>query len=769
MNPKLLYFLIFATTIQAANVDNIRIVNVDPPCDSSSDNTKTSGSKLRITPGGSIPTDNVQHINIPHGGHVVISMDPCDGVGKGKNGSDGSDGGIGISQNVLNGNAAIEAANSNSNTKPVPIIKQSITPAGPFIDMPADYIRIHDQIKNQSAVIDAPTLLNSKIKKYIDFVALLKGSGLKSKLKLPRIVFIGNEDEEKYKVIENILKMTMSLPKSNESSVAPTTSTAISTPRFTAPIRFTLINDPNRSIKINGKLVTNLAEGLSPFSAPQDDKTFLLTKEIVEVEISSPEVPTLVFLDLPWKVPDSAEKKSENESTLAVLLHKYLLQPWGLTVAIGQSSLPFSEWNSMKLVRTFDRDLERVYTVGVNPSDQQDELSIALGLQESYPPLKTDSMYYLKSDEVQQELKGYGVCKVAACGREALNIGLQRKLLQIWAALRPDTISIIQSELDRLKSRLSGYESYKAIPKADDKFKALMDQMTPILNERLIFASEDRELDGVTDQSPLDLIKESLFDTASSLADRRTDWATVFSDYQKQIGSLEKIPNLSVNEAAIRKAIGEFKKDGMKYKTINELKRLVLDSQLESLKGPNSRLLETVKSQWKDTIVNGLKSKFSLEAFPSFQTSLLQSASNLLTERFQILSKLSQQIEESDQSSGWIFNFYDNTDSNVWVELMRRENDEEAFKFFVETAANGFTAICRMHATFQPRLIISNLLTKTVVKTVIEDYKKGQEKNLEGLVNLSSEAEKKLKEFSEQAGKIEKLIESLSERSTEKK
>lgn len=769
MNPKLLYFLIFVTTIQAANVDNIRIVNVDPPCDSSSDNTKTSGSKLRITPGGSIPTDNVQHINIPHGGHVVISMDPCDGVGKGKNGSDGSDGGIGISQNVLNGNAAIEAANSNSNTKPAPIIKQSITPAGPFIDMPADYIRIHDQIKNQSAVIDAPTLLNSKIKKYIDFVALLKGSGLKSKLKLPRIVFIGNEDEEKYKVIENILKMTMSLPKSNESSVAPTTSTAISTPRFTAPIRFTLINDPNRSIKINGKLVTNLAEGLSPFSAPQDDKTFLLTKEIVEVEISSPEVPTLVFLDLPWKVPDSAEKKSENESTLAVLLHKYLLQPWGLTVAIGQSSLPFSEWNSMKLVRTFDRDLERVYTVGVNPSDQQDELSIALGLQESYPPLKTDSMYYLKSDEVQQELKGYGVCKVAACGREALNIGLQRKLLQIWAALRPDTISIIQSELDRLKSRLSGYESYKAIPKADDKFKALMDQMTPILNERLIFASEDRELDGVTDQSPLDLIKESLFDTASSLADRRTDWATVFSDYQKQIGSLEKIPNLSVNEAAIRKAIGEFKKDGMKYKTINELKRLVLDSQLESLKGPNSRLLETVKSQWKDTIVNGLKSKFSLEAFPSFQTSLLQSASNLLTERFQILSKLSQQIEESDQSSGWIFNFYDNTDSNVWVELMRRENDEEAFKFFVETAANGFTAICRMHATFQPRLIISNLLTKTVVKTVIEDYKKGQEKNLEGLVNLSSEAEKKLKEFSEQAGKIEKLIESLSERSTEKK
>lgn len=764
MNPKHLYYLILLTTgtgIKAATLAppqfnvNATITRVDCDKDNKASDSSSSPARpgIKIISDGDIPdatNNNTQHVQIYPGKHVVISMAPCGSQGTWDSSStQSSTSKINISKGALE-NPPDE---QQQQPRQVPVIKQNIIPAGDPEKLTPDHERIQRRIAQQTQFdnLDAASL-SGKVKKYIEFLALLRETGLNQKIKLPRIVFIGNDDEEKYRVIENLIGI--------KGSLTPDQNTSKLSPWFKAPIKFTLINDSTvTGIKIDGKPITdNLLKALKAHETlSKGDKDLLLAETPVNVEIRGPTVPTLVFIDLPWKAPES-ENKSANDPILSRLLHKYLAQPWDYTVAIGKADQAFSNWHILQLGRTFDPELRRLYTLGIDPPEANpDILSMALGLQKSYPAMSKKEMFYI-NQQSGGEVKNQ-VCETAAnCGQDKLVTGLQRKLLQIWAAMRPDALTIIQAALDKLKTRLEGYEKYKQLKSDEEKFKGLMGQAAPILNSRLIYANEERDTSQCT-SSPLDTIKESIFDSSPKMTPTsKANWTEIFAGYQKDISGLNTIPT-TVDWSQVQSMIEELKANGPNGRLISELKKSVLKAQLNTLKETVTRLLETVQEKWKETIKTGLQGKVSLEAFPKFKESIQIEAEKLLKTQVKVISDLNQKLESADYSSGWTFDFTDGSKTtSLWIDLMKSDTSEKAFELFKRTAELGFAEICRSTATTQPRLIIDSLLTSEIVKNVIKTVEESQRANLAELTKLSSEAETKLTALRGIAVKYENLI-----------
>ena len=642
-----------------------------------------------------------------------------------------------------------------------PVVEQIIVPAAIPIKLTSNDIEIERKITLQRQFDNlTPKELNALVAKYIEFLGLLRSAGLNTSIKLPRIVFIGNSDEEKYRVIENVIGIADCLK--------PTGPNTETTPRFKAPIRFTLINDTKESVasitvdgkKIegNGSLYTVLKETAT---LKEDDDKFKLSEKPVEVEIRGSKIASLVFVDLPWRAPESG-KKSENDLILSRLLHKYLGQSWGLTVAIGGGSTQFADWPTLKLTSTFDKDLQRLYTVALDPPDGNDPLSIALGLQQSYPTMNREKMHYLwkEADADSTEKHSGDICNVAKCGHDEFIQGLQRKILQIWAAMKPDALRIIQEALDDLRSRLNGYKAFQESQETEEtKFKIILSQAIPVFHNQIIFSPEDRDSSACMGSS-LDLIRESILDPPTTPLPSPVSWSEIFSNYQMEISQLQTIP-ITVDWVAIKNAIEDLRSNGPGRKPISDLKRLLLKAQLDALQIPRTRLFGSVQDNWKESIKIGLDKKASLEPFSDFKAVVLEAAGTLLTEQFKIIKEVSGQIDSADETSGWKFDFLnenENSKSSIWVDLMKSDTAETAIELFKTKAEAGFIEICHMHAALQPRLIIDNLLTRPIVGKLVDLLNKSSSETVKKLITMSEKATDKITFLSEQIKKYEQLL-----------
>ena len=670
--------------------------------------------------------------------------------------------------NDLNGLpiGALTSSDLKDKDQTPPLIPQNIVPAVKPVEISAGDTRILELI-DQQPILDGLSFneRNSQVAKYIEFLNLLREATLNQTIKLPRLVFIGDDDEIKYKVIDELIGL--------KGCLAPTKDVLVLSPRFTAPIRFTLVNG------LTAKELTFKIEGTSDasfrplkgagdlFKAIEDTeiikksrKNFLLSEIPIEITINGPSLPSLVFMDLPWKAPDSNEK-TVNEGILARLLHKYLGQAWGMVVGIGNGSHTFEQWKCLSLMRTFDKDLRRIFLVGVNPPNREDSRihGLVMGLQESIPALSKNKIFYLDTESTDKNLKTRSFCNVAVCGQEDFVKGLQLRLLRTWNSMRMDANRIIQSAQDHLNQRIIGYNGFWQMKNDKEKqWSALVGQVVPILQQIIVFMPEDRDTN-LCSGSPLDLVKKSIFDVKSdsenSVETKKINWSNIFANYQSEISDLQRHPD-TVDWEAVRSGMDELRTVGPNQTNISKLKRVLL-AQLNALQVPKTRLIEVVKLQWKDAISKGIDSKPSLEPFPEFKSAVLKSADEFLSSQLNLLAELNTQLNAADETVGWSYRFSreDVSGSAIWMDLMKAETPEAAIELFKKISESGFVEICSRQAIQQPRLIISNLLTRKIVTNLIERIQKAKDLKL---TEMSSESIERLKLLQNQLEKYLKLI-----------
>lgn len=722
-----------------------------------SDNSNTGKDILAgdVTPISIDPnvTSDVQKVVLTPGKKFLISVDPCAGSTPPSNTNNSP--GIPLE--------ALKVADSKDFAAKVPIIPQTIVPATtPLLKTSED-----DDIQrlvDQQPILANLTVenLNEQVNRFIEFVDLSREAALNKLIKWPRLVFIGESDEIKYGVIENLIGLPGIL-------TPPSGSVKIN-PRFPAPLRFTLKNDPSAqelTIKIDSVPVAT-PEGL--FAALQDHKIikeasekFTISQIPIEIEFIGSTVPSLIFIDLPWTLPAQTQT-TENDQILAKLFEKYLRQTWNFTVALGSEAEPFEQWKILKLARTFDENMKRIFVTSVNkndaPENDQQILGLILGLQDSLPILKKGKMFYL--DNNSNALVNRIFCSNVKCGKDQFIRSLQTELLRHWYANRPEALKIIKSIYDPLSIKISGYDGYWAITDPGQKLKVLINQARPVLHESLIFFPEDRDNSPCTGSS-LDLIKDSIFEnnpsnpTKSYIESKSITWQSIFSAYQNEISRLPRVPG-SVDWTGVKSLIYDLKVQGPTREIISTLKRLVLKPQLDSLALPKSHLLEIVKMQWIDKVSQALEHKFSLEAFLNFKAEILKAAETVFTSQFGNLKFVNDETDFADEISGWFFNFPSAENSSFWLNLMKSESVESALTIFRETVQFGFVEICNRNSVLLPRLIIKNLLTRHVVKQILKIVEsKTTEK--ENLVEMSSESIEALKKLQKLLNLYQKLLE----------
>jgi hypothetical protein len=785
MNPKHLYIILWTTLIGLDGASDCSggtkstieaVVNVDISA------TNTSGCKDAAKPlsaaaaskdkdsdesvhtvsvlansSGPVPR-NAQKIVLKPNQPVLISVESGPSGGSGNNSS--ALGINGLPLDIL-GNPENEGEKDKKKVLP-PIIPQNVQPAAKIIAISAGDQGVLDSIAQQPTLTDlSGEELNEQLGKYIDFMREMRKVHLHRSIKLPRLVFIGDNDEIKYRIIETILGVPGCL--------TPDASAMVLTPRFPAAIRFTLRNDPHgeagvTSFKIAGDAI-DASDTWTPLQGPgslykalqaseavkKSQSEFLMSEVAVEVEIRSSGIPTLIFMDLPLKAPASNDSV-RNEAILARLLRKYLGQAWGVTIAVGNGNQTFDAWQTLSLMRTFDSDLKRTFPLGFDPPRGEDVRleGIVQGLQEAFPTLH-DRIYYMTSTTAaDEELKQRtGLCSLTRCGREALVQGLQRRLLRTWNAMKRDILRTIEAVQEQLKERISGYDGYWALPDGEKKWDALIGQVSPILHEKIIFAPEDRD-ESLCTGSPLDLVKASIFEKKSvqdeDAADTPPSWSQIFADYQEEIAHLSRIPE-TVDWVHIRSVLGELQTSGPTRHVISKLKT-ILHAQLETLKGPKSRLMERVRQAWRTGISRSLSRKYSLEPFPHFKTAVLRASEDFLKTKMAAVSRVMNEIDVADESVGWTYRFIEmgsGGERSLWMELMKTENAEGALELLKRDAEAGFTEITSRHAILQPRLIISTLLTRQSAQSLIaslhQNHKKLQltamtKESIEQLTNL---------------------------------
>ena len=292
----------------------------------------------------------------------------------------------------------------------------------------------------------------------------------------------------------------------------------------------------------------------------------------------------------------------------------------------------------------------------------------------------------------------------------------------------------------------------------EKQWSALVGQVVPILQQIIVFMPEDRDTN-LCSGSPLDLVKKSIFDVKSdsenSVETKKINWSNIFANYQSEISDLQRHPD-TVDWEAVRSGMDELRTVGPNQTNISKLKRVLL-AQLNALQVPKTRLIEVVKLQWKDAISKGIDSKPSLEPFPEFKSAVLKSADEFLSSQLNLLAELNTQLNAADETVGWSYRFSreDVSGSAIWMDLMKAETPEAAIELFKKISESGFVEICSRRAIQQPRLIISNLLTRKIVTNLIERIQKAKDLKL---TEMSSESIERLKLLQNQLEKYLKLI-----------
>ena len=107
--------------------------------------------------------------------------------------------------------------------------------------------------------------------------------------------------------------------------------------------------------------------------------------------------------------------------------------------------------------------------------------AIALGLQQSYPKMANNRMFYEMNATTDP------VCQVAKCGdTQVLGVEIQRKFLKIWSQLRPGALKIIQAALEAFETRIKGYEEFEKTA-TEDKWNGLIGQVGSVLIDNILF------------------------------------------------------------------------------------------------------------------------------------------------------------------------------------------------------------------------------------------------------------------------------------------
>lgn len=727
--------------------ENVPVIQ-DTGDDPTTDNTTSSTSQSKKVTGLNIsdPSD-VQRVVLTPGKNFLITVDPCAGGSPSASASNTS--GLPIN--------ALKAAETKSTTEPEPtIVPQFIVPANDPVAESAEDDDIQKLIYQQPDMSEL-TLekLNDQVLKFIEFVDLSREAGLNKMIKWPRLVFIGEDEDVKYKLIENLIGV--------KGILTPPESDLKTTPRFAAAIRFTLKKDSkqeNMIFKVDGEVKENLLKGLKENKTIKEaaDK-FTLSEQAVEVEIIGKSVPSILFVDLPWITSTST---TENDQILAKLFEKYLKQPWNFTIAIGKGNSPFEQWKILKLARTFDQKMRRIFTVSVDPppvADDQKIRGLIQGLQQTLPILKKDKMYYLDTEKEIEKSRAF--CSDVKCGSIEFLRGIQVELLRHWNANRPDALRIIKAIFDPLKVKISGYDDYWGAGEKEEiekKWKALISQSIPILHQNLIYFSEDRDTSICTGSS-LDLIRDSIFENKKTKAEisKNLSWSAIFSYYQNEIAKLRKIPE-SIDWTRVKSLIYDLKAQGPNREIISNLKRLVLRPQLAALQIPKSRLFDLVKIQLKEKVSKALEAKISLEAFDNFKLEISKVAQAIFTKQFENLNNLNKELDEADEISGWFFNYPTAENSSFWLNLMRTETVDSAVESFNKTVEIGFIEICDRQSVIQPRLIIKNFLTRQIAQMIIDELDKTPENVKAELIKMSPESIEQLKKLQKRLEIYEKLI-----------
>lgn len=719
---------------------------------SSSNSSNSNNNNTTVT-----DADDIQRVVLTPGKHFLISVDPCAGNSPVKKGPIS----LGFPSSLL----TTIATPSKPSEPTTPIIPQVIVPAAkPVVltDLDEDTQRSIDQQSDLHAL--TPADLNTKINRFVEFVDLSRKAALNKLIKWPRLVFIGDDDDVKYKVIEKLI--------GKEGILTPPPKTGESvdnlTPRFPAPIRFTLKNDPNAkdlSFKIDGKQMA----GNDLFKDLKSNETikkaidgFSLSETAVEVEISGNSIPSIIFIDLPWVLPKSTDQNHanhENQEILSRLIQKYLHQSWNFTVAIGNGNLEFDQWKILSLSRTFDEPMKRIFPISVlsAPVDDKKLHSLLLGLQANQPSLKQGKVYYLNTTENDQT--SYSFCTDAKCGLVEFTRGLQIELLRRWQANKQNALNYIQSIVEPIESKISAYDGYWGQGGDIDiekKLKALIGQTVSILNENLIFFPQDRDTSTCSGNSSLDLINDSIFDKPLQKDQSPIiTWSSIFSKYQDDISKLPRVPE-SIDWTGVKSLISDLKASGATREIISKFKLLLLNPQLETLKVPKTHLIETVKIQWKGKVSKALESKISLEAFSQFKTEILSILDEILKKQVENLTKITRELEESDEMVGWFYNFNPEI-STFWLDLMKSESVESALEVLKDKIGSSFTIITGSQSFLQPRLIIKNLLSRETVKLILktlEETKTDKQK----LTEMSVESIAALKTLQERLNHYKDLL-----------
>ena len=723
MNPK--YFAFIGTLLAVGLTE---AADLHLPVDSAADLTanvqitantdagkKAIKSSLRIptakiqiiSDDASIPTGvEVKHVKISPGKKVVISVDPCD--------------------------------DSSDPSADLTVIPQNIEAAVNPITLSPGEQELADQLDSKKSIYDEMNAadLEEHMRKVIEFFDLVKQAGnqrISKKITAPQLALLGESDELKRNLIEPLTGI-----KSEGSDESRGTSF------YSMPVKYKLVKNDFVTapiIKVNDKVLEsgNLFKTLDAIES---------SGELVEVEIQSANVSSLIFVDLPERMPGSFKKT-------------YLEHWWNLSIAIGSNDNSFDEWETLKFARSFDDELKRIFTFGASSHENLDQKrvkALALGLQESFPNMKKGRMFYsFKASE------SVAVCQVAHCGEARLIAEMQRKYLKIWSMLRPAAVKIIQSALEGFESRIRGHDEFEGkVP--EDKWKELIEQVGSVLNENLLFLIEERGSGQTCTTSLLDGIKESIFSdssTASTSAPTPTikvaPFNKLFANFQMEISRINPIPT-GLDEAAIQTAIEELRNSGPKQKTISELGSLLFTPQIGSLNAIKKEFQEKVQENWTAHLQKALESKFSLEPYDALKAHIKSVSGAILQGQIKEIDTANRAIDEADETSKWIFNFFNSkSNGNIWIEMMKAASTEQALETFFQNARQGFANICNAQASLQVRLVIDKLLTRKTLQLILKEAE-----SLAGdkakLTAMSDDAKEKIAKTKELIAKLKEAL-----------
>ena len=668
--------------------------------ENSLNNSSNSSPKAKIqilSEGAAIPTGvEVKHVKITPGKKVVISVDPCDEV---------------------------------KSTEELTVIPQSVEPSVNPAALPPGEQELADGLEKNKSIYDDMSADDleehmKKVMKFFDLVKEATSQGIIKAITAPQITLIGESDELKRSLIEKLTGI-----KSEGASGGQ---------MYSMPVLYKLVKDTSAAapiVKVDDKPVSeNLFKVLDAMNS----------SALVEVEIQNANIATsLIFVDLPEKLPVAVKRV-------------YMEHAWNFIVAIGTTDNSFEEWDTLKLARSFDQELKRIFTFSSTNSSEKEQnriKAIALGLQQSYPKMANNRMFYGTNTTTTD----HPVCQVAKCGdTQVLGVELQRKFLKIWSQLRPGALKIIQAALDAFETRIKGYEEFEKTA-TEDKWNGLIGQVGSVLGDNILFLIEERDDQLCGKSSILDSIKESILSSSSSFKDSTVPFADLFANYQKEIAGIRPIPE-GIDEAAIKAAIEELRTVGPKAKTISELNRLLFSPQSSSLASIKQNFTEKVKDNWRGKVEKALGSKFCLEPYEAFKTHIKTVGFSVLSTALSAIDAVNKSIDESDETSKWTFNFFNSRyNSNIWIELIKAASVEDALAIFYRNATEGFTNICNVQAALQVRFIIDKLLSRKTLQMILKEAAdKASDKA--SLTEMSKEAKERIAKIKEWINKLKEAI-----------